>query len=63
MVGGVAVVLFKSFNIGGFIRAFEAAANLGLKASAELGRPIRIHAPLVALTKAQIILKGVGLGK
>ena len=45
-----------------FIRAFETAANLGLKASAELGRPIRIHAPLARLTKAQIILKGVELG-
>lgn len=44
-----------------FVRAFEAAARLGTKAGVE-GRPLSVHAPLVAMSKAQIIRKGVDLG-
>jgi len=43
------------------IRAFEAMANLATKAGVE-DKKIAVHAPLVDLTKAQIIRKGVGLG-
>jgi 7-cyano-7-deazaguanine synthase len=45
-----------------FIEAFERMANLGVKAAVEGGRPFRIHAPLIHLTKAQIIGRGVQLG-
>lgn len=45
-----------------FIRAFEATANLGLKASTEAGQRISIHAPLIHFTKAQIIALGMSLG-
>ena len=44
-----------------FIQAFETLANLATRAGVE-GRPIRIQAPLIALTKAQIIRKGLELG-
>lgn len=45
-----------------FITAFEALANLATAASV-LGRGrFRIHAPLVALTKADIIRRGIALG-
>ena len=44
-----------------FIAAFEALANLATKAGVE-GRRIRIRAPLVSLSKAQIIALGVRLG-
>jgi 7-cyano-7-deazaguanine synthase len=44
-----------------FIRAFEALANLATKAGVE-GRRFRIHTPLIALTKAEIIRKGLALG-
>jgi 7-cyano-7-deazaguanine synthase len=44
-----------------FLAAFEKVANLGTKAGAE-GERFRIHAPLVRLTKAEIIRKGVELG-
>jgi 7-cyano-7-deazaguanine synthase len=44
-----------------FIRAFEAMANLATKAGVE-GKKMTIHAPLINLTKAQIIQKGTGLG-
>jgi len=45
-----------------FIAAFERVANLGTKAGVDGGRAIRIHAPLIALTKAQIITRGLDLG-
>lgn len=45
-----------------FIEAFERLANLATKAGAEEGRHLRIHAPLIALTKAQIIQRGLSLG-
>jgi 7-cyano-7-deazaguanine synthase len=45
-----------------YLRAFEAMANLATRAGVEgLGR-FQIHAPLVALTKDQIILRGTELG-
>ncbi len=44
-----------------FIQSFEQMANLATKAGVE-GRPFHIHAPLIALTKAQIIQEGVALG-
>jgi len=44
-----------------FIAAFQALANLATKAGVE-GMPYRIHAPLIDLTKAQIIEKGLALG-
>jgi 7-cyano-7-deazaguanine synthase len=44
-----------------FLRAFEQMANLGTKAGAN-GRPFRFHAPLIQLSKKEIILKGMELG-
>jgi 7-cyano-7-deazaguanine synthase len=44
-----------------FIKAFEKAANLGTKIGVE-GKKIKIHTPLISLTKAQIIKKGLKLG-
>lgn len=44
-----------------FISAFEEMANRATKAGAE-GRKLRIHTPLIALSKAEIILKGIALG-
>lgn len=45
----------------GFVRAFETLANLATKAAVE-GRPLRVHAPLIAMGKAQIIAAGLALG-
>ncbi|MDD5250520.1 MAG: 7-cyano-7-deazaguanine synthase QueC [Rhodocyclaceae bacterium] len=44
-----------------FIRAFEAMANLATKAAVE-GRPLRLHAPLIELSKADIVRRGARLG-
>jgi 7-cyano-7-deazaguanine synthase len=44
-----------------FIEAFEKLANLATKAGVE-GQPFRIHAPLIDMTKAEIILTGSRLG-
>ena len=44
-----------------FIRAFEVAANTGTKAGAE-GGTLRVHAPLLEMSKAEIIRIGVRLG-
>jgi 7-cyano-7-deazaguanine synthase len=44
-----------------FVRAFERMANLGTRAGAE-GRSLRIHAPLLELSKAGIIRRGLELG-
>lgn len=44
-----------------FIRAFELLANLATRAGVE-GRLFTIHAPLIALSKAEIIRRGVSLG-
>jgi 7-cyano-7-deazaguanine synthase len=45
-----------------FIAAFEGLANLATKAGVEGQGRFRIHAPLVALTKAEIIRLGHSLG-
>jgi 7-cyano-7-deazaguanine synthase len=44
-----------------FIAAFERVANLATKAAVE-GRHMRIHAPLIELSKAEIIRRGTALG-
>ncbi len=44
-----------------YLRAFEAMANLATKAGVE-GRRFHIHAPLLAMTKAEIIRRGLELG-
>lgn len=44
-----------------FLEAFEKMAALGMKTGVE-GQPIRIHAPLVQLTKTEIIRRGFALG-
>lgn len=44
-----------------FIAAFERIANLATKAAVE-GRQLRIHAPLIELSKAEIIRRGIALG-
>ncbi len=44
-----------------FIRAFEKTANLGTKAGVE-GEKFKIHAPLIKLTKAEIVRLGRKLG-
>ena len=44
-----------------FIEAFESLANLATKAGFE-GRRFQIHTPLIKLSKADIIRKGVKLG-
>jgi 7-cyano-7-deazaguanine synthase len=45
-----------------FIKAFEALANLATRAGVEGTTRLAIHAPLINLTKAEIIRKGVELG-
>jgi 7-cyano-7-deazaguanine synthase len=45
-----------------FVRAFERLANLATKAGVEGRLAFRIHAPLIELTKAQIIRRGTELG-
>jgi 7-cyano-7-deazaguanine synthase len=44
-----------------YLRAFEQMANLATKAGVE-GRRFRIHAPLLEMSKAQIVGKGLELG-
>lgn len=44
-----------------FVAAYERLATLATKAGVE-GRPCRIHAPLISLSKAEIIREGVRLG-
>jgi 7-cyano-7-deazaguanine synthase len=44
-----------------YLRAFESMANLATKAGVEGGR-FHIHAPLLAMTKADIVRKGLELG-
>ena len=44
-----------------FIQAYENMANLGLKSAVER-QPMRIHAPLMHMTKASIIRAGTALG-
>jgi len=45
-----------------FIAAFQQLANLATKAGVEGYRHFRIHAPLIKMTKAEIIERGVELG-
>lgn len=45
-----------------YIAAFEAMANLATRAGVEGRQRLRIHAPLMQLTKADIIRRGVALG-
>ena len=44
-----------------FVEAFERVANLATKAAVE-GARTTIHAPLIDLTKAQIVQRGIALG-
>jgi 7-cyano-7-deazaguanine synthase len=44
-----------------YMRAFEALANLATKAAAE-GRKLKLHTPIIDLSKAEIIRRGVALG-
>jgi 7-cyano-7-deazaguanine synthase len=44
-----------------YIRAFEQMANLATKAGLEGKSRLRIHAPLIRMTKAEIIKKGLDL--
>jgi 7-cyano-7-deazaguanine synthase len=45
-----------------YIRAFEVMANLATKAAVEGQQRLRIHTPLIHLSKAQIIQRGLELG-
>ncbi len=46
-----------------FIEAFEKMANLATKAGVEGRQALKIHTPLIALTKAQIIRQGNRIGR
>jgi 7-cyano-7-deazaguanine synthase len=43
------------------VTAFEQLAQLATKAGVE-GAPLRVHAPLIHMSKAQIVREGVRLG-
>ena len=45
-----------------FIEAFEKMANLATKAGIEGHQALKIHTPLIAMSKAEIIAKGIELG-
>ena len=45
-----------------FLDAFQATANLATKAGTEDGRTLRYHAPLIQMTKADIVREGTRLG-
>lgn len=45
-----------------YVRAFEHMANLATKAGVEGRQRLTIHTPLIELTKAQIIARGLELG-
>ena len=45
-----------------YIEAFEKMANLATKASTTDGHHLKIHTPLIQLTKAEIIREGLSLG-
>jgi len=45
-----------------FIAAFATMANLATRAGVEGADPLTIHTPLIALTKAEIIERGIALG-
>lgn len=46
---------------GEYIHAFQTMANLATKSAVE-GKTITVHAPLIDLTKAEIVHQGVALG-
>jgi 7-cyano-7-deazaguanine synthase len=45
-----------------YIEAFERTANLATKAGVEAKSQLKIHAPLIKMTKAEIIKTGLALG-
>ncbi len=45
-----------------FIAAFEVLANLATAAATEDGTTVRVHTPLISLTKEEIIGRGSELG-
>lgn len=45
-----------------FIQAFQRMANLATKAGVEESQSLKIHTPLIDLTKAEIIARGMELG-
>jgi len=45
-----------------YIEAYERMANLATKAGIEGRQRLKIHTPLITLTKAEIIQRGLGLG-
>ncbi len=45
-----------------FIRAFQRTARLATKAGAQNHVEIRVHTPVIRMTKAQIVRKGLALG-
>jgi 7-cyano-7-deazaguanine synthase len=45
-----------------FVAAFERMANLATRAGVEDAEPLRIRAPLISLSKAEIIRRGQSLG-
>jgi 7-cyano-7-deazaguanine synthase len=45
-----------------FIAAYQAMANLATKSGVQNQTPLRIHTPLIDLTKGQIIARGLELG-
>ncbi|HIJ94654.1 MAG TPA: 7-cyano-7-deazaguanine synthase QueC [Desulfuromonadales bacterium] len=45
-----------------YITAYEKMANLATKAGVEGAAPLKIHAPLINMTKADIIRRGMELG-
>lgn len=47
---------------GEFIEAFEKLANLATAAATEQGKHFTIHAPLIEMTKGQIIRAGLAMG-
>lgn len=46
---------------GEYVKAFQAMANLATKTAVE-GHEITVHAPLIDMTKAQIVMQGQQLG-
>ena len=63
IVGGWNAVDFSGYPDcrPSFVRAMERAVNEGTKAAAE-NRPFTIHAPIINLTKPEIIALGLSLG-
>lgn len=46
---------------GEYVAAFQQMANLATKSAVE-GKTITVHAPLIDMTKAEIVIKGTALG-